>query len=126
MLYRPFLHYISKTMTGNADRRARTFAASCINISREVIKISTEMTKRSLLVGAYWFEFYTILSAVMALVFPVLDRSHDLDISELSQDAKTGREILMHHAPSSMAANRCYQMLGVRISSIAYTLVRVI
>ena len=118
MLYRPFLHYISKTMTGNADQRARALAASCINISREVIQIGTAMKTQNLLVGAYWFEFYTIFSAIMALVFPILDRSHDLNISELFQDAKTGREILMHQAPISMAADRCFQMLRVRISHL--------
>jgi hypothetical protein len=116
MLYRPFIHYLSNTVLDKADCRARKFADACINVSRETIQIAVEMNKRELLVGAYWFEFYTIFSAIMALFFPILDRCHELDVSKLLEEAKIGRDILMHLVPKSIAANRCYQMLAVRIS----------
>ena len=118
MLYRPFVHYISKTTTNKVDGRAQRFAVACIDASREIIRIAIEMNRRDLLVGAFWFEFYTIFSAIMALTFPILDRSHGLNISELLGEAQAGREILMHLAPRSLTANRCYQMLAVRAFNI--------
>ncbi len=123
MLYRPFLHYISNSAADKTDCRAQKFANSCINVSREIIHIAVEMNVRELLVGAYWFEFYTIFSATIALFFPILDKDYVLDISELLQYAKVGRDVLMHLAPRSMAANRCYQMLIVSSLNVYYTLV---
>ncbi|RFU29420.1 hypothetical protein B7463_g6943, partial [Scytalidium lignicola] len=111
MLYRPFLHYISKK-TEKIDLRVKEFATSCINVSREVIRIGSEMNSRNLFFGAYWFEHYTIFSAIMALVFPIMDRNHDFDVSELLREAKAGREVLKLLSSSSMAADRCNQMLG--------------
>ncbi len=120
MLYRPFLHYVSQDVVGKADYRAKDFAVSCINVCREIIQIAADMNMRELLVGAYWFEFYTIFSAIVGLVFPILETSHDLDVSQLSQDAKVGRDILMHLGPQSIAANRCHQMLAVSLTSTEY------
>ncbi|KAH8819820.1 fungal-specific transcription factor domain-containing protein [Xylogone sp. PMI_703] len=111
LLYRPFLHYISKRAE-QTDSRAKRLAMSCIAMSRETIHIGLEMNSRDLLLGAYWFEFYTIFSAILALVVPIMDRNHDLDISELLQDAKAGREILTQLSSSCMAADRCSQMLA--------------
>lgn len=117
MLYRPFLQYISKK-TVKSDVRATKFAMSCIAVSREAICIGSEMNSRNLLLGAYWFELYTIFSAIMALVFPIMDRNHDLDISGLLNDAKSGREVLRQLSSSSMAADRCIQMLAVSLQEL--------
>jgi len=57
MLYRPFLHYVSdKACVGKQiDERAYACAAACVSVSRNIVHITTEMKKRGLLVGAYWF-----------------------------------------------------------------------
>jgi hypothetical protein len=57
MLYRPFLHYVShKHCAGkNIDERSYACAAACVSVSRNIVHITTEMKKRGLLVGAFWF-----------------------------------------------------------------------
>lgn len=57
MLYRPFLHYVSgKVNAGKmVDGRAYACAAASISVSRNIVHITTEMKRRGLLFGAYWF-----------------------------------------------------------------------
>jgi hypothetical protein len=71
------------------------------------------MSSGGFLDGAYWFEFFTILSVIMALVVPIMDREHDLDVGELLKAARLGRLILVRQANKSMAATRCWQILAV-------------
>jgi hypothetical protein len=72
------------------------------------------MSNGGFLDGAYWFEFYTILSAILALVLPILDREHDLDAYELLKKVRAGRETLARQAHRSSTAARCSQILTVR------------
>lgn len=57
MLYRPFLHYVSgKGCAGKTiDERSYACAAACVSVSRNIVHITTEMKRRGLMVGAYWF-----------------------------------------------------------------------
>ena len=55
MLYRPFLHYISrKSRSSPLDKQSGACAGACLSVSRNIIRITTEMEKSGLLVGSYW------------------------------------------------------------------------
>lgn len=117
MLYRPFLHYVSqKFKTSHTDPRAYACASACVSVSRNIIHITTEMKKRKLLVGAYWFIMYTTFFGIMSLVYFALENPDNPTTQELLRDAKEGKEVLGKLAKRSMAADRCAITLAVRLS----------
>ena len=114
-LYRPFLHYVSKSQQQvNVDKRSYACAAACVSVSRNVIHITQEMSRRGLLIGSFWFVMYTTFMAIMALVFFALENPDSKSSEEIMKDARTGKDILAKLAKGSMAADRCTQTLAVR------------
>lgn len=115
MLYRPFLHYVSrKSSVGKTvDERSYACAAACVNVSRNVVHITGEMKKRGLLVGAYWFTMYTTFFAVLSLAFFVFENQDKPGSQEILADALAGRDTLKSLARKSMAADRCSIALEV-------------
>lgn len=115
-LYRPFLHYISKSSQRiHIDKRSYACAAACVSVSRNVIHITQEMSRRGLLIGSFWFTMYTTFLAIMALVFFALENPDSKSSEDVMEDARTGKEILAKLAKGSMAADRCTQTLSVSI-----------
>ena len=113
-LYRPFLHYVSKSKRHVVnDKRSYACAAACVSVSRNVIHITTEMSARGLLIGAYWFVMYTTMLAIISLVFFVLENPDSTTCQELLKDAVRGKDVLASLARRSMAADRCTQTLAV-------------
>lgn len=115
MLYRPFLHYVSeKSCAGkNIDDRSYACAAACVSVSRNIVHITSEMKRRGLLVGAYWFTMYTTFFAILSLVFFVLENPDKNGSQEILADADSGKEALKGLARKSMAADRCSMALSV-------------
>jgi hypothetical protein len=114
LLYRPFLHYISKPRTGRpVDDRSYACAAACINISRNIVHITEDMKKRGLLQGAYWFTMYTTFFAILSLCFFVLENTGDEGALEMYKEALAGRDTLASLAGKSMAADKCTKNLKV-------------
>ncbi|KAM3070325.1 Gypsy retrotransposon integrase-like protein 1 [Clarireedia jacksonii] len=113
MLYRPFLHYVSeKSCAGKPiDERSYACAAACVSVSRNIIHITTEMKRRGLLVGAYWFSMYTTFFSIISLVYYVLENPDKNGTSEILADAKDGKVALDGLAQRSMAADRCSMTL---------------
>ena len=74
MMYRPFIHYVAQAcQIGKADKRSFACAAACVSVARNIVHITSEMKKRGLLVGAYWFVMYTTFFAIVSLVYFVLE-----------------------------------------------------
>ncbi|KAF2657041.1 hypothetical protein K491DRAFT_714785 [Lophiostoma macrostomum CBS 122681] len=112
LLYRPFLHYVSQNYRSKAvDQRAFACASACISVSRNVIHITTEMKKRGLLIGAYWFSMYTTFFAIINSLYFVLENPDNATSQELLKDAMEGRDVLAFYAKRSMAADRCSRSL---------------
>ncbi|KAF2637231.1 hypothetical protein P280DRAFT_521384 [Massarina eburnea CBS 473.64] len=109
LLYRPFLHYVSQSQRNkpSVDQRAFACASACVSVSRNIIHIISEMRRRDLLIGAYWFSMYTTFFAVMTLLYYVLENPNSPTSHELFRDAKEGKELLDDFAKRSMAADRC-------------------
>lgn len=118
MLYRPFLHYVApKCASKNTDKRAYACASACISVCRNIVHITSEMKRRGLLGGAYWFTPYTTFFAILTLIYFMLENPDNPTSQELLRDANEGRETLAQLAQRSMAADRCTVTLSVSRST---------
>jgi hypothetical protein len=121
MLYRPFLHYVSQGCASKGvDKRSFACAAACVSVARNIVHITTEMKRKGLLVGAYWFVMYTTYLAILALVFFVLENPSSPTGKDILKDAVEGRETLASLAKRSWAADRCSQSLEVSGLDLAF------
>ncbi|KIW73953.1 hypothetical protein PV04_02027 [Phialophora macrospora] len=108
MVYRPFVHYVSQACQArNVDKRSFACAAACISVARNIVHIMSEMKRRGLLVGSYWFFMYTTYFAILSLVFFVIENPNNSASNEILKDALEGRDTLASLAKRSMAADRC-------------------
>ena len=120
MLYRPFLHYVSQGCASKGvDKRSFACAAACVSVARNIVHITTEMKRKGLLVGAYWFVMYTTYLAILTLVFFVLENPSSPTGKDILKDAIEGRETLASLAKRSWAADRCSQSLAVSDTDFA-------
>lgn len=114
MMYRPFVHYVSQAcQRGKSDKRRFACAAACVSVARNIVHITTEMKKRGLLVGAYWFVMYTTYFAIVSLVYFVLENPNSSTGDDILKDALEGRDTLASLAKRSLAADRCTMSLAV-------------
>lgn len=112
-LYRPFLHYATvQSRSKHLDKRCYGCAAACVNISRNIVHITTSMRGGGLLNGAYWFYMYTTFFAVLSLVYYVLGNPKSLDSEGFLGTAFEGKDNLKILAKTSLAADRCTQTLA--------------
>ena len=113
-LYHPFLHYVSHVFEHKGvDKRSFACAAACLSVTRNIVHITSEMKRRGLLIGAYWFVMYTTYFAILSLVFFVVENPDTPTSQETLKDAMEGRETLASLAKRSMAADRCTKSLNV-------------
>ena len=114
MLYRPFLHFVAMEKHAKPiDQRAYACAASYVNVSRNVIHITTQMKNKGLLNGAYWYSIYVSFFAILSLVYFAAENPENPTTEAVMKDALEGREVLAHLARRSMAADRCTATLDV-------------
>jgi hypothetical protein len=114
MMYRPFIHYVSQAcQTGKTDKRSFACAAACVSVARNIVHITSEMKRRGLLVGAYWFVMYTTYFAIVSLVYFVLENPASPTGEDILRDALEGRDTLASLAKRSLAADRCTASLAV-------------
>ena len=112
-LYRPFLHYATvQPRSKHLDERCYGCAAACVNISRNIIHITTSMKEGGLLNGAYWFYMYTTFLAVLSLVYYVLGNPKGPDSEGALRDAFEGKDNLKALAKTSLAADKCTETLA--------------
>ncbi|KAF2275428.1 uncharacterized protein EI97DRAFT_450995 [Westerdykella ornata] len=113
LLYRPFLHYVSRAFRTQAvDQRAFACASACISVSRNIIHITEQMNSRGLLIGAYWFSMYTTFFAIISILYFVLENPTGPTSHELYREAERGKAVLAQFAERSMAADRCTKTLN--------------
>lgn len=114
MMYRPFLHYVSRAFaTANVDRRSYACAAACVSVARNIVHITVEMKRRGLLIGSYWFVMYTAYFSILSLVYFVLENPQSATGTAIMKDAIQGRDMLASLAKRSLAADRCSHSLAV-------------
>src|ERR1700742_4419770 len=107
MMYRPFIHYVSQaSQAGEADKRSFACAAACVSVARNIVHIASEMKRRGLLVGSYWFVMYTTYFAILSLVYFVIENPNNSASNDILKDALEGRDTLASLAKRSLAADR--------------------
>ncbi|KAH8807378.1 fungal-specific transcription factor domain-containing protein, partial [Xylogone sp. PMI_703] len=113
-LYRPFLHYISKSRrSANLEELPYIYAAACVQTSRNVIQNMKSMEEACLLNGPYWFCSYTTFCATISLVF------YKLETAQWGlKDAEYGRDVLYRLASKSPAAKKNSETLIVSTITI--------
>ena len=113
-MYRPFVHYVSQARQNEkTDKRSYACAAACVSVARNIVHITSEMKRRRLLIGAYWFVMYTTYFAILTLVYFVLENPSSPTGKDILKDAMDGRDTLASLAKRSFAADRCSTSLGV-------------
>lgn len=114
MLYRPFLHFVAMEKRSKpVDQRAYACAASYVNVSRNIVHITTQMKQKGLLNGAFWFIMYTSFFAILSLVYFAAENPDNATTQAVVKDALEGRQTLASLATRSMAADRCTATLNV-------------
>ena len=122
-LYRPFLHSVAQSMRKTADKRSYACAAACISVSRNIVHITSDLRKKGLLVGAYWFTMYTTFFAIVSLIFYGLENPNRGQ--DMIRDAYEGKEVLASLSQRSLAADRCSKMLTVSPPSLEWVVMYV-
>lgn len=118
ILYRPFIHFLSRNfVSANTDKLSLQRANNSIVVARTVVRLAQEMVNKNLISGSYWYACYTIFYSVAGLLFFI----HEADLPdkdsakkyyEILKDAECGRNLLMQLKDTSMAANRTYNILN--------------
>ncbi|CCD23419.1 Asg1p NDAI_0B03850 [Naumovozyma dairenensis CBS 421] len=118
ILYRPFIHYLSRNFAdSNSDALSLQCARNSIKVARAVVRLAEEMLKKNLISGSYWYASYTIFYSVATLLFYIHeaelpDKESAREYHAILKDAQIGREVLNHIKDSSMAAMRTYNLLN--------------
>lgn len=118
ILYRPFIHYLSRNFaTKNVDPLSRQRARNSLVVSRTVVRMAQEMLNKNFISGSYWYACYTIFYSVAGLLFYIHeadlpDKNSAREYYEVLRDAESGRNILIQLKDTSMAANRTYNILN--------------
>jgi len=108
MLYRPFVHYITRS-----EEKSFAIATACVNVSRKIVHTTDEMRRSGLLNGAYWFTIYTTFFAIITLIYYVLVNPPDKTSRAILGDIKMGKDCLISLQDKSAAAHRCLVALNV-------------
>ncbi len=120
MMYRPFIHYVAQVRQNvKGDKRSFACAAACVSVARNIVHITSEMKRRGLLIGAYWFVMYTTFFAIVSLVYFVLENPNSPTGKDILRDAMEGKDTLASLAKRSMAADRCTMSLTVSFDAKA-------
>ncbi|QLQ78940.1 hypothetical protein HG537_0B02870 [Torulaspora globosa] len=118
ILYRPFIHYLSrKIIANNRDSLSIQRARNSISVARSAVNLAQEMLRKNLLTGSYWYGSYTIFYSVAGLLFYVhearpSDKESALEYEQILKDAEIGRNVLLQLKNTSMAADRTYNLLN--------------
>lgn len=114
MLYRPFLHFTAASKRSKpVDQRAYACAASYVNVSRNIVHITTQMKHKGLLNGSFWFTMYTTFFSILSLVYFAAENPDNPTTDAVLKDAYEGKDILSSLSTRSMAADRCTATLNI-------------
>jgi hypothetical protein len=115
-LYRPFLHYMASSRDDRpTSRDLSTYAVRCISACQEIVYLNKELLDAELAPVADWTITHMMMSAVLTLLYVVLDSQPDAQAERISRDLAKGLKVVDILARYSFAANRCKTFLTVRI-----------
>lgn len=118
ILYRPFIHYLSRNIVANSpDSLSIQRARNSVEVARAAVNLAQDMLRKNLLIGSYWYGSYTIFYSVAGLLFYIheahpTDKASTIEYQEILKDAEVGRNVLLQLKDSSMAADRTFNLLN--------------
>jgi len=114
VLYRPFLHHITKKKTDrDFDIRAFACASACIQASMQVVWLDEALDSKGLLHGYYWPILYTTFVSVICLLMFVLSNKSDPTAQESLSAAVRGYRILVKFAKTNQSVRNFAESLKV-------------
>lgn len=114
MLYKPFLHYASPSLTGGrGDKRYDDCANAAIRVGRNTVRMGRLVRDQGLWVGQYWTILYAQFLATLVLLFCAVEQRDSQDSSDILLDAMMGRDNIANLANVSIAADRLLDTLNV-------------
>lgn len=116
VLYRPFLHYLTKMIDGSSvDRKQTERALICIKVASTAITRAQAMFEQASLFPASWTAVYTIFLSIVCLVFLVAAHSGTSRPAEAWTKAAAGVRLLAATDCSDMGSDKCLKMLKVSL-----------
>lgn len=118
ILYRPFIHYLSRNIVANSpDSLSIQRARNSVDVARAAVNLAEDMLRQNLLTGSYWYGSYTIFYSVAGLLFYIhearpTDKASTTEYEAILKDAEVGRNVLLQLKDSSMAADRTFNLLN--------------
>ncbi|KAH8802477.1 fungal-specific transcription factor domain-containing protein [Xylogone sp. PMI_703] len=119
MLYRPFLHYLSRSRedgTNISDNNYSAYAMACIRASHNIIHLSEDMWKRGFVIGTKWMATNIMIGAIFTLIYVFLDGG---GTENIIQDVIIGNRILEKLGRYHPGAERCRTILAVLVASFS-------
>lgn len=131
ILYKPFFHFIcidSKSVMSELKFQI-AMSHNCVEISKEIIKLSMEIINEDIINGSYWFSIHTIFYSVACLTVyryqlqirnnednndPKNDNTEKIndELVEIEKYYKLGYEMLIKLKNNSMASERVFNVLS--------------
>ncbi|KAE8417530.1 hypothetical protein BDV36DRAFT_309434 [Aspergillus pseudocaelatus] len=107
-LYRPFLHYLVTSSTGEI-RSADGFpayASTCVDASRNIIRLAQDMYHRGLFRGVHWDISNMILASSLTMLYIILARKGS-SVEEMAlAELRTARDLMTLLEPYTTLAKR--------------------
>jgi hypothetical protein len=114
VLYRPFLHHITKHKTDkDFDIRAFACASACIQAAMQVVWLADALDSKGFLRGPSWFIYFTTFMSVACLLMFVLSNKKDPTAQESLSAAVRGYQILVKFGRSNSSARGFAESLKV-------------
>lgn len=113
VLYRPFLHHISrKELRTQIELRSYACATACVGAAMQVVWLVGQLDTRGLMCTSYWFTPFITSFALTTLYLFALARAGDPIATQAQQKVEDGRKILSIMAARSPIAEWCLSTLN--------------
>lgn len=122
VLYRAFLHYLTKQHDDNpASQRQLSYAQTCVRMAKKVVETSIDHQRRGLLCPASWPSVYTVFISVVCLIFAYASRGEGTDDLVMKRDIEDGIRLLASTACSTDTGSvRCLEILRRLLKRVSY------
>ncbi|BFZ63744.1 Gypsy retrotransposon integrase-like protein 1 [Saitoella coloradoensis] len=112
ILYRPFLHYLSRP-PGSPDYEEHSFqyAKNCCKTACSIINLVEDMRSKGSLHGAYWFALFTTFFACAVLIFAVVQAQEGAEAEKALAALETGKSCLVIMSETSQTAKKCINIV---------------
>jgi hypothetical protein len=99
-LYRPFLHYLSKSSPSNEKTSGGTiftsYAAACLQACQKILRLSGEVSKRELVQGCNATFPHMVFTSIISLLYVLLGSAAwaEQEVAIIVEDISLGRKVL--------------------------------